>query len=808
MAVPSFKFTIAESAFVKKQYREMHNTPDGFIKALVARGHKIGQKDGTAIVLARFNAEKHYLIQKNIEEVTGLALDFDGKSAAVDVEAILAKLPYLGVAHSSYSHTPESPRFRVLIPFAEPISIQEHNRLWWWIFEQTDRQADPSGKNPDRLFYLPRAPNEAALTEAWVRELEGDILDHRKVVPAGYTPPAPTLERPRRQAGAHRAPAETRTYASADPQQLLERLATTPLITWACENPSEVSREAWRGIATNIAAAVLEDESAHDDGAALFHEISEYDESRYNYNVTEKTFRDALRSAQDYGPTTFQHLITNGVPEAVCADKGLGAKSLLGLVRMTTRPSKPTPAPVAAPAPTTPPVPTPAPVAALVAAPADDDVLTLDFSRILFDLSSNQWRRKDDAGNWHAMTPAAFNEFLNNQGVPPKRLAAVRAQFAQFQYSAPVWDSPGQELVRRDGVNVFNTYRPSTLEPKPGNWDLVRELLENLCGDDKPGVEYVLDWLAAPVQSLRKDGKPLKMGTALVFHGDPGSGKGTLSLIMEAIYGAAHAVTIGQNELDNRFNGEMLDRLFVTANEIISSTNRSGETANKIKPWITDPTISIEQKFMGSKSVKNEFNIIFTSNDERPVIIEKQDRRYSVFRSTKLDPAMGQALHDDLQGPRNIVAAFLDHLLNRKTTLRYGQLYLSEARQEMIEASAPSEERFVKAVLEDGWLSVSAAWIDNAPNGKIREPIVNDGFVLSTTLREVYEDFCRRNGIRPRGHVYLGKAMKALETVKDDRQYYGNVRQRGWVGVPLRSPNEPAIKVDAPEPTKPLVNNI
>lgn len=845
MAASFFHFTIAQEANEKNCYQELKNTPDGFVQSLVERGHKIGSKDGTAIILAMFDPNKHHIEQKNVVEVTGLALDFDGKSKVdgktvyerLDVEAILAKLPFKGVAHTSYSHTSDHPKFRVLIPLAEPISLNEHRRLWWWFYELTGKKADPSGKNCDRIFFLPRVPDAEALKIAWIRALDGPILDYKTGVPVDYVPPEQArTEVVRKHRGAHRAPSETRTYNATDPQLLLKALAESPLFTWACENPSEVTREVWRGIATNIAAAVLEDETAHEDGAALFHEISAYDSERYDWSTTEKTFRDALRSAQSYGPVTFQHLVTNGAPVEVCDDHGLGAKSPLGVIRMTVKPKEAKCPKVQAPVEPgktsskpseTSPSSSPKLVAVSEASkppsasstssddsvPPDadaveEDFLKFNFDRILFNREGNKWHIRSNTGEWADMAPAAFNEMLNGMGVPPKRLASVRGRLRQYQFATPVWDKPDEELVNQDGFTVLNTYKKSTLEPKPGDWTPIRRLLENLCGEDMAGVEYVLDWLAAPVQSLRLKGKPLKMGTALVFHGDPGSGKGTLSLIMEAIYGDKHAVTIGQNELDNRFNGELLDKLFVVANEIISSTNRSGETANKIKPWITDPKISIEQKFMGSRSVKNEFNIIFTSNDERPVIVEKGDRRFTVFRSTKLDDATGQAIYADFKGSKNMVAAFLDHLMTRQVNIRFGQLYISAAKLEMMAASAPSEERFVQAILEDGWLSVSYDWVDAAPNGKIREAALPDGFVLSNTLKAVYEDFCRRNNIRPRGSIFLGKAMK--RTGADaTRQFYGNVQQRGWRGIPLRSPEEilePKMMLD--EDTSKLPNNI
>ena len=101
-------------------------------------------------------------------------------------------------------------------------------------------------------------------------------------------------------------------------QRLLVQFEKLEIVRWAIANPAEVSREAWRGLATNIAAAVLDEDEAHEAGFELFDMISQPDPARYSQAACEKAFADALNSARDFGPMTYDTLIAAGVPQGVC----------------------------------------------------------------------------------------------------------------------------------------------------------------------------------------------------------------------------------------------------------------------------------------------------------------------------------------------------------------------------------------------------------------------------------------------------------------------------------------------------------
>ena len=842
--MPQFQFTLTHKATEKDLFDRMDVDADKFITRMVARGHKLGQKDGSGIIGATF-LPKGRLEQKDVDTVTAVILDVDGKFRrngelvyeVIDPEWFLSKLPYRGFAHTSYNHTPAHPKFRVILPLQEAVTPAQFHRLWMWMFEQVEKKCDPSCKNPDRMFFLPRCTNEAADQHwPWLRELRGPFLN-LAVVPSSFSPEEKYLPlTPKKKQGVHLAPVEHRR-GRVDTHQLLECLLELPVYQWAIENPTIISREVWRGLATNIAAAVLEDENAHDEGRKAFHTVSEGDEERYDSEVTNKTFSDALKSAQSPGPMTYARMIENGAPDD-CG--GAGHKSPIGEARAKlwqqertyTKPEAPlvhtslstAPALTGGAPLTKAPTPAPAPEGEAPDSFATPDGYVSDDEdedggdgktpvvantahqpdEFLFNIETSKWLMKGTRDNWTAEFPGeSMTQILITAGVPRKQHDSFKSLVPKFHVRRAVYSST-DPLVYVDGHVIFNTYKPGDVVPLAGPTGTYADfpnyyaLFLNLAGQDRLACEYILDWNAGPLQSLRLHGEPFRWNTSCVHVGVPGSGKGTYTTVMGTLYGRSNTTTIGQDALDGRFNEELIDKLFVVANEVMSSSNRSTHTANKIKPWITDAEIPLESKFRKAELVPNNFNIVFTSNDWRPVIVERDDRRYSVFFSGKLDRSVSDAIYADLAGDRKEISAFYDFLLKRKISIRRSELFETESRKQLITASDASDMQFATSIQEEGWLLTAAHWVEQAPTGKIREPTVQDNCVTSDVVYEVYQDFCRQHGMKPFTRHKMGRTLKELPGVSNlERRRIGGLRPTVWTGFPMHAPGTQVIDLQA-----------
>jgi hypothetical protein len=137
-----------------------------------------------------------------VELVYVAVMDVDDGTDPKAVHYQLTKLGFEHVIHSTHSSTPEHPKFRAIVPLAEPISGSE----WPAIFPclcvlLANGHTDPATKDPARLFYFPSAkPGGKTFTYA----------GHGRAVSLSDIPPAP--ERP---AGAPPAPA-VRVETGAD----------------------------------------------------------------------------------------------------------------------------------------------------------------------------------------------------------------------------------------------------------------------------------------------------------------------------------------------------------------------------------------------------------------------------------------------------------------------------------------------------------------------------------------------------------------------------------------------------------------
>lgn len=826
-----FKFTYTESERQKDKFDLVEVPVTDFIANLIARGHRVGPKNGSAIIGATFQPGGR-LEKRFVETVTALILDIDGKikrgndivQEAIDPEWMISRLPYKGVAHTSYNHSPTFPKYRIILPLAEAVAPSEFSRIWWWLYEKLEHKVDAACKNPDRLFFLPRC-GEGLQQFHWVRGLHGPLLSLNDV-PADFVPPVEELYRPEYKRGAHTARREPRRAFHTDAALTLKALSELPVVRWAIENPAAVSREVWRGLATNLAAAVLDDAEAEAEASRIFHDISSPDEDRYDYRTTERTFRDAMRSAREYGPMTYATMAVAGAPDELCNNplNTGGAKAPIAQARQIVAAQSEFPkaeasagdaAPVTAPGEAKPAltgIPNIEPVA-----PVDDDGSDDDdgddtsgfankLDAFLYDAEGKGWLIRDARGKWNGPhNDTVFNNILLTSGMPRKKQDAFKMQIKAFMMRKPLYGRPNEQLVVHDGMLVFNTYERTTIIAASGPWDVYRELLLNLVGHDPQGLEYFLDWTAYPIQKVVNEGTSYKMGTAPVLVGQPGSGKNTYGTIMRHLYGGDNVAIIGQDQMDSRFNGAVIDKLFVICDEVMSSTNRSGETANKLKPWITETTIPIEEKFMRARTVENHFNMVFLSNDPRPVIIEPGDRRYTVFKSKRLPSTVAQAIYKDLEGDRAQLKGFYDHLLNRQTTIKYGEIYETEARKAIQRATLPAEVQFCELIEEYGWLSISKPWVDDAPNGKMREAIIGHfDYIESSIIESVYRDWCQRQGFRFRRMTELYEVFRNMfPNFKSTRTRVGGVQARCVSGIPLQPKDAEVLQMPAADQAAP-----
>lgn len=208
-------------------------------------------------------------------------------------------------------------------------------------------------------------------------------------------------------------------------------------------------------------------------------------------------------------------------------------------------------------------------------------------------------------------------------------------------------------------INIFKGW-PIVPDARRSCQKIVDHLF-SLCGCDRRIFDWVVKWLAYPLQH-----KGAKMFTSLVVHGiQEGSGKNIVFDVVAKIYGQRSARTITQTQLQSQFNDWISGKLFCIADEVISSADRR-LLKNLLKTMVTGHTHQIQGKGLPWREEPNLTNFVFLSNELQPLLLDERDRRYMViYTDLKRSPEYYEELSKEIEngGVEGFYAYLLDYPL-------------------------------------------------------------------------------------------------------------------------------------------------
>jgi len=188
----------------------------------------------------------------------------------------------------------------------------------------------------------------------------------------------------------------------------------------------------------------------------------------------------------------------------------------------------------------------------------------------------------------------------------------VRVEDIVFE---PGGAKPGQ-------VNLWRGW-PTTPDPRP--CPLLVRHISVICGDDPMLRDWLTCWLALPIQ------KPgVKLDTAVILQGKPGSGKSIFFDCVRAIYGQ-YGTKATQAQIDSDYTGWLSRRLFIQAEEVGSTRGQVARVRNILKDWVTGESIAISEKYQVGRVERAHANFVFLSNEGVPLPIDSDDRRFCVI---------------------------------------------------------------------------------------------------------------------------------------------------------------------------------
>jgi len=222
----------------------------------------------------------------------------------------------------------------------------------------------------------------------------------------------------------------------------------------------------------------------------------------------------------------------------------------------------------------------------------------------------------------------------------------------------------GAQILRYEGKDMLNTYRRSGVAP-----------CSNLV-DDKDGLEVVdimlkhldlliasrkeqlllLHWLVFIYQNPGR-----KLNWSIVLQGCPGSGKTYFADLMKLLLGD-DVRSLGASSIGGRFNGWATGCLLNVVEEIRVAGSNRYEILDMIKPLISNSVIQIEEKGKDHRTVPNFTSYLMLTNHKDALPLGDEDRRYCVLFS---DIQTKEQLYSVTGGSEKTCGEYFDVLFDR-----------------------------------------------------------------------------------------------------------------------------------------------
>lgn len=122
--------------------------------------------------------------KSGVAAVTALVMDVDDGTPIEEFHRKLEGYAYFW--HTSYSHTPEHPKYRIVVFLAAPVPVAQWGELWLRAQAWMGGHLDPATKDASRLYYLPSMPPGAQGHDHGF--VQGVLLDMATLPPLPQAP--------------------------------------------------------------------------------------------------------------------------------------------------------------------------------------------------------------------------------------------------------------------------------------------------------------------------------------------------------------------------------------------------------------------------------------------------------------------------------------------------------------------------------------------------------------------------------------------------------------------------------------------
>lgn len=249
--------------------------------------------------------------------------------------------------------------------------------------------------------------------------------------------------------------------------------------------------------------------------------------------------------------------------------------------------------------------------------PGEAEPLTKDNFNNVFTSTSTQ-KELDGKSPWSFLQINNLWKVVDYRGYLPGSARIYRDD--QFTGSMGSVDGHG-------GAVYLNTWRDTGAKPHRGkefesDCDAIIEHLQNLWPQDW---QIIADWMAYTVQQQSE-----RIDWALVLSGGMGVGKSLLSELLTAALGASNVKQITPDDVSGTFTSWAFGAKLGVMEELMLDKSRKLSVMNKLKPYITNSRINVQEKFVKSFNTRNVTNYMAMTNFNDVLVIKEGERRWCV----------------------------------------------------------------------------------------------------------------------------------------------------------------------------------
>ena len=192
------------------------------------------------------------------------------------------------------------------------------------------------------------------------------------------------------------------------------------------------------------------------------------------------------------------------------------------------------------------------------------------------------------------------------------------------------WQPGKPTFYERDGmhgkVKVYNAFKPTNLKPVEGDIALWEDYLAKRFKDEECN-KYIQDFIAHKVQ--RPDVKT--MSNLILYSDTGGTGKSHIDEVVQELLGPHNCVSIDLSDLETGWGDIIINKLWISIEEIHNTGNPRKRIANIIKRLTTVKRMFGNMKYGKFVQAEVYASLMMNSNEQTALSIKEEDRRPFVY---------------------------------------------------------------------------------------------------------------------------------------------------------------------------------